>query len=291
MDNDSRIGAGRNITVIVPAHNEAAGIAPTLTRLVAAMDEAVGPRWHLLVACNGCRDGTAAAARAAAPGAQVLDLAEQGKAVALNHALAQAADGAVIVVDADIAVDGATLQALADTLAEDGVLAASPAVHLDAAGAVPLVRAWFRIFAQHPYLATGVGGAGVYGLSAAGRARLGAFPAIAADDHYLRCLFPASAQRRVSRGRGGVPVGVRVQAPRTLAALLRVERRARAGDRVVHALLPPEAPHVAPIHWHRRALLGNPLDFGVYVAVKLLVRVMIAMPTRQRGHGWQPERG
>lgn len=93
-------GDGR-IAVLVPAHDEAAGIAACVASLRACDD----PAFDVLVVADNCTDATAALARAA--GALVIerqDPAERGKGQALAFAFAQpllADYAACIVVDAD----------------------------------------------------------------------------------------------------------------------------------------------------------------------------------------------
>lgn len=103
--------------VLIPAHNEAAGIEATLAALQAGIDPAV----TLLVVADNCTDDTAARARAA--GATVLerhDPARRGKGYALafgrDHLAASPPDcvpDCVIVLDADCIIedDGITLLA------------------------------------------------------------------------------------------------------------------------------------------------------------------------------------
>lgn len=87
--------------VIVPAHDEEAGIAAT----VAALRPLLGGDDRLLVVADNCTDGTAAAARAA--GAEVIerhDSTSRGKGFAIVFALDHleaAPPDVVIVVDAD----------------------------------------------------------------------------------------------------------------------------------------------------------------------------------------------
>jgi cellulose synthase/poly-beta-1,6-N-acetylglucosamine synthase-like glycosyltransferase len=102
--------------VIVPAHNEEAGIARTVSSLL-AMD---WPRsdFRVLVIADNCSDATAAVARGA--GAHVLerqDLTLRGKGYALAYAFAWSMNdsfaSAVVVVDADAEVSANLLQAFA----------------------------------------------------------------------------------------------------------------------------------------------------------------------------------
>ncbi len=106
--------------LVVPAHDEAAGIGATVKSLL-ALDYPAALRRVLVVADN-CTDDTAAKAREA--GAVVLersDAERRGKGYALAHAFAQSqADGvadAVVVVDADTLVSPNLLHAFAARLA------------------------------------------------------------------------------------------------------------------------------------------------------------------------------
>lgn len=120
--------------IVVPAHNEAAGIGATVDSLL-AVDYPSALRRVVVVADN-CTDATAFVARA--HGASVIerqDLTRRGKGYALDHAFAQLLDGAVPLWDAVVVVD-------ADTLVEPTLLSAMAAQlrHADAAQAAYLPR-------------------------------------------------------------------------------------------------------------------------------------------------------
>lgn len=108
-----RLGAAPRMAVLVPAHNEAGGIAATL----ALLRRELQPGDRVLVVADNCDDDTAAIARAA--GAEVAerrDLARRGKGYALDHGLRQLAADApdiVVVVDADCAVQPGALALIA----------------------------------------------------------------------------------------------------------------------------------------------------------------------------------
>ncbi len=113
-------GSLPTFSFLVPAHDEAAGIAETIASL-RAMDYPVERR-HILVVADNCTDTTAAAARAA--GAEVLvrtDLSHRGKGFALaagiRHALADPDVAAVVVVDADTLVAPNLLREAAASMA------------------------------------------------------------------------------------------------------------------------------------------------------------------------------
>lgn len=88
-------------TILIPAHNEAAGIIPTLRDVKAQL----GPRDGILVVADNCTDDTAAIARAA--GAEVIvreDPARRGKGYALEFGVQHLAlnpPDVVVIMDAD----------------------------------------------------------------------------------------------------------------------------------------------------------------------------------------------
>ena len=108
------------MAVVVPAHDEAAGIAGTVRDLLPQL--AAGDR--LVVVADNCADDTAAVARAAAAagGATATtvrerhDAARRGKGHALAHALAHLdaePPDVVVFVDADCRIAGGSLRGLA----------------------------------------------------------------------------------------------------------------------------------------------------------------------------------
>jgi cellulose synthase/poly-beta-1,6-N-acetylglucosamine synthase-like glycosyltransferase len=104
-------------TVLVPAHDEAGGIAAVIVAIKAHCSD-------ILVVADNCTDATAANARAA--GARVVertDLAKRGKGYALafgREALAADAPEVVIIMDADCTPQGDALPALARIAAHTG---------------------------------------------------------------------------------------------------------------------------------------------------------------------------
>ena len=105
--------------VVVPAHDEEAGIERTVRSLLAL--DWPADRYRVLVVADNCSDRTAD--RAAAAGAEVLvrnDPTRRGKGYALQHAferiLERDATDAVVVVDADAEVSPNLLAAFAARL-------------------------------------------------------------------------------------------------------------------------------------------------------------------------------
>lgn len=109
-----------SLAVLVPAHNEAAGISPTLKAIIADMP--IGTL--LIVIADNCSDTTADVARAA--GAQVIertDLERRGKGYALafgcDH-LRPNPPQCVLIIDADCVPDRGAIPLLARTAHASG---------------------------------------------------------------------------------------------------------------------------------------------------------------------------
>ncbi|NAZ81541.1 glycosyltransferase [Kineococcus sp. R8] len=206
------------LSVVVPAHDEARTLGASLAALAAAAGREVP---DVVVVANGCTDATADVARAA--GVRVVELAEPSKAAALSAGDVAATAFPRVYLDADIRLTPGTLEALAATLRRDGVLVASPRVVFDTSRSSWPVRAFYAAYRELPYVREGLVGLGVYGMSAAGRARFGDFPRVTSDDLFVQRMFSPD-ERAVS---GGEFV---VAAPRDLRNLLKVRTRTARGN-------------------------------------------------------------
>ncbi|KQQ05716.1 MULTISPECIES: glycosyltransferase [unclassified Rathayibacter] len=175
------------VSVIIPAHDEAAVIGRLLRALVDGDPEG---RLEIVVGANGCTDGTAAVARAVDPRILVAETERASKIAGLNAADEIATVFPRIYVDADVSVSAETLLAVGDELARPGgPQVAAPEFHVDTTDASWPVRAHYSIWELSEYRVSGLVGSGIYGLSAEGRRRFGAFPEIIADDRFVQQLF------------------------------------------------------------------------------------------------------
>jgi len=172
-------------SVIIPAHNEAAVIARTLGPLAPL---AATRQLEVIVACNGCTDGTAAIARDF-DGVTVLELGKSSKAAALNAGDSAASQWPRLYLDADVQISPGAVRAVFAALSSGPVLAARPAARFDLQDAHPLIRSYYRTKLRLPSGRSGLWGAGVYGLSREGRQRFQQFPGLTADDLFVDRLF------------------------------------------------------------------------------------------------------
>ncbi len=113
--------AGIDLAVLIPAHNEAAGIEATLRCLQAQLQRSD----RLIVIADNCSDDTAAVARTA--GAQVIErqhATQRGKGYALDfgvrHLAANRPPQVVLLVDADCLIDAGAVDTLLAACAGSG---------------------------------------------------------------------------------------------------------------------------------------------------------------------------
>ncbi len=212
--------SGPIASIVIPAHNEQAVIARTLTTLLAG---AYNGEFEVVVVCNGCTDSTASVSETFADrGVRTLSIETPSKIAALN-----AGDQAVsifprVYLDADVRVSTESIRKLVATL-NTGALAAAPRAQLDLNDCSMLVRAYFSVWSRLGHVNRGLG-SGVYALSAQGRERFAEFPDVLADDFYVYCLV--GGENRVSPS----DAYSIVDQPRTLSDLAKRRLRIEKGN-------------------------------------------------------------
>jgi glycosyltransferase involved in cell wall biosynthesis len=208
---------GPAVSVVVPAHNEAAVVGRLLSGLLA---EAAPGEFEVLVVANGCTDGTEEVAATFAPRVRVLSTPEPNKHRAMRLADESAECFPRLYVDADVELSTASVRALAEALAEPGVFAVGPERNSPMDGRPWTVRWYYEVWHQLPVVRAGLFGRGVVGISREAYQRIGELPEFMGDDLAASLAFPAQARRVVP---GAVAV---VHPPRTLRDLIRMRIRA-----------------------------------------------------------------
>lgn len=270
-----------DVSVILPAHNEAGFISPTLAALIGS--DIAGLAAEIIVVANGCTDATAEiarshepAARAAGWGYSVIDSKEGGKPLALSLG-DKAATGAVLVyLDADVIVTPGLIRALTAALDTD-----EPRY----GGGTPIVmrspsavtRAYARIWQRLPFFKVNAPGFGLFAMNRVGRARWDDWPRLTGDDAFARLAF-APAER--------VQVADTYEWPLTdgFWPLVRVRRRQDQGNRELLATFPELAANedkpTPGAGGTLKLFLTDPTGWLTYAAVKLATR----LPSR--GERW-----
>jgi glycosyltransferase involved in cell wall biosynthesis len=270
------------ISVIIPAHNEGSVIARTLK----AMTEGAGAReLEVIVVCNGCDDDTAAVARRFSPNVRVIETKIASKSNALNLGDQAACGSPRIYSDADVVITLEAIRILARRLERGDVLVVAPTPRFDLAGCSWLVRAWFDIRSYLPSSREGIGGSGVYALSAAGRARFREFPPVTADDGYVRIQFLETERETVPSAHSTV------FPPRTVKHLISTKTRSHYGSF--------ELAQRFPEGWKRRGESNNRMLFrlcrkpvlwpklAVYCMVMIIAKRRARIRLRSAIAGWE----
>ncbi len=133
-------------------------------------------------------------------------------------------------------LSGQAAKALLTRLAEPSVVAARPPIRYDASASCWLVQRFYAARAQLPNVLGSLWGAGVYGLSAAGRLRFQDFPQVVAEDLFVDRLFTTEEVEIL-------PIEpVTVTCPRTVRGLLRVLKRTYRGNAALTGVPGPPRP-------------------------------------------------
>lgn len=258
------------ISVLIPAHNEAAYIRPCLEALFAS-DPLPGSA-EVLVLANGCSDGTAEIARSVTLpqgwSREVADLPQGGKLAALNAGDTRAKGAVLIYLDADVTVTPPLLAQLAGALTPERPLYASGSPRVAPARS-RLTRAYGQFWSRLPFVTDGAPGFGLFAMTRTGRERWQDWPDIISDDTFARLSF-APAER--------IRVPARYDWPMVegFANLVRVRRRQNVGVEEIAKRFP----HLLENDDKRslgasgliRLFLRDPLGFAAYALVSLTVK-------------------
>ncbi len=260
------------LSIIIPASNEEGYIGACLGALVAS--DAVAA--EVIVVANGCRDATATVARGfagvmAARGwpFQVLDLVQGSKPAALNAGDASASGAMRVYLDADVMVTPPLLGQLVHALAGDLPRYAGGTPRIPPPRSA-VTRAYARFWQTLPFARSTAPGYGLFAVNAAGRARWGQFPAIIADDTFVRLQFMPDERVQLAASYDWPMI-------EGFAALTRVRRRQDAGMAEIAALHPELLAREGKARLGTWGLIGrglrDPVGFAVYAAVSVAVRL------------------
>lgn len=275
-----------NVSVLIPAHNEADYLPACLDALFASdpVDGAV----QVIVIANGCTDNTAQIAQGYDSVAEakgwtftVLDLTEGGKLLAWNAGEAAATGDALIYLDADVCVSPALIGQLAQALDVPTPRYASGQANVTLSGDDALTRHYTRFWLTTPFMTHGVPGYGVFAMNRAGRARWGNWPDIISDDTFARLNFKPEE-------RLGVPATYDWPMIEGFARLVQVRRRQDAGVSEIVAQFPSlmandDSHDRAEPVWRRA--LRDPLAFACFAAVRSAVRLPILRSSNRWARG------
>jgi glycosyltransferase involved in cell wall biosynthesis len=270
-------------SIVVPAHNEANVICRGLRALT---DGAEPGELEVIVICNGCTDATAELARGVGGPVKVIETSVASKAHALNLGDRAAAGFPRLYVDGDVTLSLDSVRALVRRLDQGDVLAAAPRHQMDLSRCSWAVRAFYDVDSRLPTQQVGIGGSGVYALSAAGRARFQEFPRITADDAFVRLQFQPRERARVDEARSVVTP------PRELAGVVSIKTRSHYGNHELNWLYPELAQNAGksnlPTIFRLAMLPWRWPKLAVYGYVKVRARMLAKRRIRScEGVEWE----
>lgn len=185
---------GGRISIVIPAHNEAA----VIERCLASLTHGARPdELDVVVVCNGCKDDTAEIARRFAPIVRVIDSPIPSKPAALNLGDETARGFPRFFLDADIVLPLEDVRKVAQVLRDGKTHGAAPRMKVDLESRGWAIRAFYSIWLRTPYVTDDMLGCGVYAMSEEGRRRFDRFPDIIADDCFVRLLFEPGERKAV----------------------------------------------------------------------------------------------
>ena len=269
------------VSVLIPAHNEASYITACLSALFASqLPEAM--QGEVLVLANGCTDATASLAAAQAAPSQwhlrVLQQPEGNKLKALNAGDAEAQGAVLIYLDADVTVEPDLIGQIVTALDGPAARYASGTPGLSPAHSA-LTRAYGRFWMRLPFVQNGTPGFGLFAMNRAGRRRWQGWPDIIADDTFARLSF-APDERIKLPARYSWPM---VEGFRNLT---RVRRRQNAGVAELSKTFPEllnndDKPSLSLAQLFS-LLRQDPIGFAAYALVSLAVK----SPLFRSGQRW-----
>jgi glycosyltransferase involved in cell wall biosynthesis len=267
-------------SVVIPAHNEESVLSRCLDALLAGSEPG---DLEIVVAANGCTDRTIEIARSYGDRVIVVEVLEASKPAALNAGDRAASVFPRVYLDADITVSAAAIRSVMAEMERTGALAGAPRAVIELDGSSAIVRSFYRVWCETPWFTDNLVGSGIYVLSAAGHARLGAFPAITNDDQYVHDLF--EVRERVTSN----AFDFLVRPPRTAKGLIKRRSRTLLGQRELHrrfGQLPGRARRISMMELLRQRRV-NVRDLMVYAFIAKLAAFSAARKEKRGDRSWE----
>jgi hypothetical protein len=269
---------GPVVSIVIPAHNEAAVIEHNLRRLLEGTEPG---EFEVIVVPNACTDGTAEAARRV-PGVRVIESEVPGKVPALRLGDEACRTFPRVYLDADVELSAASVRALVAACARPGVLACSPVPEFDLSRVGALIGRVHRVHDRMIAPTRALAGAGVYVLTEEGHGRVFPMPDVISDDGWVHASFAPHERVAVAEARS------LVKPARTIAAHLNRRVRVRRGNRQLAALKGPGGEAGLGlgglVRLVRRRTV-SPADATAYLSVLVLDRTVSRLRRDRAGWG------
>ena len=255
-------------TVIVPAHNESSVIEACLDSIInqSGID-------HIIVPCNGCTDDTVEIVETKYPSVVCLDIETPSKTNALNVAEAKAQELGVsypiFYIDADTQLSENSIQHITSTMQNSTTLLSAPTPIIDTSKSSWLVKTYYKVWINLPYIKEGVIATCSFIVSEEGRKRFGKFADVIGDDGFIRCHFK---NKEISNIEGAE---IYIRAPKDIFSLIKIKTRARLGN--MELIARNKCPVIEKKNYGNvmksRLLSKDLFSTAIYILIAMIIRV------------------
>ncbi len=255
-------------TVIVPAHNESSVIADCLNSIInqKGID-------HIIVPCNGCTDDTVEIVRSKYPSVVCLDIETPSKTNALNVAEEKAQELGVsypiFYIDADTQLSENAIQHITAAMQGSTTQLAAPTPIIDTSKSSWLVKTYYKVWVNLPYIKEGVIATCSFIVSEEGRKRFNKFADVIGDDGFIRCHFKNTEISNIE----GAEIYIR--APKDIFSLVKIKTRARLGN--MELIARNKCPVIENKNYGNvmksRLLSKDFFSTAIYILIAMVIRV------------------
>ncbi len=263
-------------TVIVPAHNESSVIEDCLNSII--NQQGID---HIIVPCNGCTDDTAEIVRTKYPSVVCLDIETPSKTNALNVAEAKAKELGVsypiFYIDADTQLSKNAIQNISQAMRGSTIQLAAPTPIIDTKDSSWLVKTYYKVWINLPYIKEGVIATCSFIVSEEGRKRFDKFADVIGDDGFIRCHFK---NKEISNIEGAE---IYIRAPKDIFSLIKIKTRARLGN--MELIARNKCPVIENKNYGNvmkpRLLSKEFLPTSIYILIALVIRIRAKLQFRK----------
>lgn len=209
-------------TVIIAAYNEASVIRDTLGSLIGGCESG---DYQIIVACNGCHDGTEKIIQQEFRSAICISLKKASKSLAIRHVESLSPGFPRLYLDADITIkstDAKRLLNIANKHLKPALIV--PGSSVTTQNSQRAVQRFYKTWYNTGFVQRLGYGSGAYLLNHAGRKRFNEWPQLISDDGFVRSQFKQSEIFIIDS------LKVKVKAPLTTSILIKVKARSKLGN-------------------------------------------------------------
>ena len=255
-------------TVIVPAHNESSVIEDCLNSIID--QQGVD---HIIVPCNGCTDDTVEIVRTKFPTAVCLDIETPSKTNSLNVAEEKAQELGlsypIFYIDADTQLSENAIQHITNAMQDSEIKLSAPTPIIDTSKSSWLVKTYYKVWINLPYIKEGVIATCSFIVSEEGRKRFDKFADVIGDDGFIRCHFK---NNEISNIEGSE---IYIRAPKDIFSLIKIKTRARLGN--MELIARNKCPVIEKKNYGNvmksRLLSKDFISTSIYILIALVIRI------------------